>query len=431
MSMGWMPVQAPMTIAQAVGQGTNMMQQYTANALANQAQQILNQYQPNLLQNQVTQGQITNQYLPQLDQAQINYQNALTQFMPMQTLARMYSGLGSLGKAQAYTMLAQMKSPLVGQNGVAPGVVQGSLDNANFLNLNPISMMQMLQKGQNPQGYYPATQQITQSASALPTNQATSQLPIMQDGQPQSAPQQTGSNGIPQGYMLRNGITGAYTDSNNNIIQPETLANQTFDQRGIAAMQRVNDQIPDLIQGAQFQNLGTDTQEELQGLANRLGGNYSLPAQKAAYESALETIPESMLKAYGLNSTNELYTAMKEAIAPKDGESPIQYANRVRSQQYMFQNFVQQAGGRLSAGMTLSTKDYDPSKQNPSSVMINGTSLSSYMNYADKNKLNLTDLVSTKFPPSEIDAYATKYKMTPQQVIQLIQQKQGAANAGS
>lgn len=154
----------------------------------------------------------------------------------------------------------------------------------------------------------------------------------------------------------RGGQGGTYVNpTNGGVISTDTMENTTTDQRTIAALQRVAPQVERLMQVLpQFQHANTNTQAFIQGLSNTyLGTDYRLPSEKAEGHAILNAAPESLLKAYGLNVTDDSMKSMRAMIEPGKGESPEGYRDRLTRNLAEMQMFGDQAKVRLANGNVL------------------------------------------------------------------------------
>lgn len=121
----------------------------------------------------------------------------------------------------------------------------------------------------------------------------------------------------------KSGAGGTYVDpQTGQVISTPTNATTTQDQRTIMATERVKPLIQDIIKNIpQFQTAQSKAALKLQQIGNLAGGNYPLPDQYAQAQQDLELAPESLLKAYGLNVTDDSLKTMKEALTPKYGQT--------------------------------------------------------------------------------------------------------------
>jgi hypothetical protein len=143
---------------------------------------------------------------------------------------------------------------------------------------------------------------------------------------------------IPQGMMKnpafgsqRSGAGGTYTDpQTGQIISTPTNANTTQNQRTIMAVERVTPLIKEIAKKlGKFQTIHGKGKLGIQMLGNLFGGNNPLPNEYAEGQEALKLAPESLLKAYGLNPTNESLARMEDALKPRFGESDPGVENRL------------------------------------------------------------------------------------------------------
>lgn len=117
------------------------------------------------------------------------------------------------------------------------------------------------------------------------------------------------------------------------------------------ANERVKPLIQDLIKNnSQFQTANQKSALELQRVGNYLGGNYSLPDQYAQGQQDLKLAPESLLKGYGLNVTNESLQTMEKALEPVRGETQKGYEARMHRTLDQIQKNQEQAMSAQSQG---------------------------------------------------------------------------------
>ena len=129
----------------------------------------------------------------------------------------------------------------------------------------------------------------------------------------------------------RMGAGGTYTDpETGQTISTPTNSTTSRNQSAIQALQRVTPLIKDLSKNiSQFQTAGQKGNLAVQTVGNLFGGNYPLPNQKAEAEQDLALAPESLLKAYQLNVTDQSLNTMKDAIKPIIGETQKGYESRL------------------------------------------------------------------------------------------------------
>lgn len=154
----------------------------------------------------------------------------------------------------------------------------------------------------------------------------------------------------------RSGAGGTYYDpTTGQYISTPTSANTTLAQRNITSLQRVQPLLDQLSGNlSQFQTAAGDTKLKAQQLGNYiLGQNNPLPNQYAQGQQALQTAPESLLRSWGLNVTNESLQRMEDAVKPIFGESPTGYQNRIVNTLSELQDMQKQAQQQLSQGIPL------------------------------------------------------------------------------
>lgn len=129
----------------------------------------------------------------------------------------------------------------------------------------------------------------------------------------------------------RMGAGGTYIDpQTGKTISTPTNSTTSRNQSSIQALQRVTPLIEDLSKNiSQFQTVGQKGNLALQTAGNLLGGNYTLPNQKAEALQDLALAPESLLKAYQLNVTDQSLKTMENAIKPITGETTKGYQGRL------------------------------------------------------------------------------------------------------
>ncbi len=210
----------------------------------------------------------------------------------------------------------------------------------------------------------------TGASTKVPLSQETKNMAILmwQSGDKrgaikllQAAQTPTDVNGFVKNPMMgpaRGGQGGTYVNQQTGeTISSDTSKNTTTDQLTIAALQRVDPQVKRLMEVMpQFQQAGTAAKSYTQGLSNKyLNTDYKLPSERAEGEAILKAAPESLLKAYGLNVTNESLKSMEDMIKPGDGESPDGYRARLTRNLAEMEMFGEQAKLRLANGTTIKT----------------------------------------------------------------------------
>jgi len=176
------------------------------------------------------------------------------------------------------------------------------------------------------------------------------------------------ANGPMAGYGGK--VTAPYTESpfvhgllpkpgGGSIVAP-TSDTVTANQRVIGAANRVTPQLQELADAAQpFQSLTGMGQEKLEELINFVhpSSEYKLPTQHAKFQSLLKSAPESLLKAYGLNVSDETIKRMQDVIEPQRGETGNQYKARILDQiNSIYRDQVGESQKQISQGFDLSNQ---------------------------------------------------------------------------
>lgn len=154
----------------------------------------------------------------------------------------------------------------------------------------------------------------------------------------------------------KSGAGGTYTDpTTGQQFTTDTSKNTSLDQQTIGAIQRVQPLLKDLTDNlSPFQTLSGQGKLQSEKLGNYLFGmNNKAPSMYATGQSALQTAPESLLKAWGLNVTNESQEAMRKSVQPIFGESAQGYTQRVLHTLMQLQENQRQAKNRLKSGTNL------------------------------------------------------------------------------
>jgi hypothetical protein len=178
----------------------------------------------------------------------------------------------------------------------------------------------------------------------------------------------------PKQGTLRGGQGGTYVNpKTGEIISTNTNKMATTDQTTIAAIDRVNPQINRILKTLpQFQKASRQGQAYAAGLANTFfGADYKLPSELAAGHAALESAPEALLKAFGLNTTDQALTMMRKTVEPAKGESANGYKERVLEQLKEIKMFQDQSKNRLANGISLKTSN-DPQTAHQQSAQASG-----------------------------------------------------------
>lgn len=122
------------------------------------------------------------------------------------------------------------------------------------------------------------------------------------------------------------------------VISVPTQETVSAGQKSINAVQRVTPQLEKLADlAAPFLSGGGMLKMELGRGINYLTPNLSqnfpniskLPTQYAKFLSVLKSVPEALVKAYGLNPTNETIDRMEQVVIPYQGEKKEQYKARI------------------------------------------------------------------------------------------------------
>lgn len=322
------------------------------------------------------------QYAAPQAQAALDYQNTMTDMLPMSTKAKYLQSLGIYGRSLAYGLgQQQLYSPTTDQYGNAPGAYTASGSLNNFLATDP-------SLSSNYQGAVPqmggAPQPMT--SPQMPQSMGSPQMPQVQQPQQQFVQ--------PQGGMLiKNRITGTYTDANGNIIQPSTVANRTADQATLSGLQRVPDLL-DTIDKIGFMTTGNGQWNYALNKTKTFGGsNQNYPDVNAVNNAneAIQQVGESLAKTFGVHPTDQNITRLTDSLEPKLGEGTLQYQNRVQATKYRFMDYAQQAAQRLKSGYTLGASDLSDAMS--SDPTIAGVKLSDIQNTANAERVPLDTIV--------------------------------------
>lgn len=155
---------------------------------------------------------------------------------------------------------------------------------------------------------------------------------------------------------MRGGAGGTYYDpTSGQVISTPTSQNTTLAQRNVTSLQRVKPLLQQLSDNlAQFQTAKGYGALKAQQLSNFVAGtNYNLPNQYAQGQSALQTAPESLIRAWGLNVTNDALDMMRKAVEPQFGESEKGYQSRIVDTLGELQKMQTQSEQQLSTGIPL------------------------------------------------------------------------------
>ncbi len=172
-----------------------------------------------------------------------------------------------------------------------------------------------------------------------------------------------GGAALPEGWLkdpkmgpARGGQGGTYTNpATGEVISTPTSRQAFMDQQTIASVGRVIPQIDRILKTLpQFQKVSQRGAAYLQGVSNSLlGTDYRLPSKLAEGKAALESAPEALLKAFGLNVTDQSMQMMQATVKPVQGESAEGYKHRIVEQLKEIKMFEDQSKGRLASGITL------------------------------------------------------------------------------
>jgi hypothetical protein len=158
----------------------------------------------------------------------------------------------------------------------------------------------------------------------------------------------------------RSGAGGTYTNPmTGQQISTDTTKNTTLDQQTSASIQRVQPLLTQLSDNlAPFQTIEGEAGLKVGQLLNYTGyGNASAPADYAKGKQALALAPEGLMRAWGLNITDDSKKTMQEAVEPIFGETPVQYQARIVNTLKQLQDIQNQAEGRLANGMVVGNKN--------------------------------------------------------------------------
>lgn len=154
----------------------------------------------------------------------------------------------------------------------------------------------------------------------------------------------------------RSGAGGTYLDpSTGESFSSPTSANTTYAQRTITSLQKVQPLLSQLSNNlGQFQTLGGDASLGWSRARNYVFGADTKPANDYAVgQAALQTAPESLLRGWNLNVTNESLERMQKAVEPVFGESQVGYQKRIVGTLKQLQDMQAQAQQQLLQGVPL------------------------------------------------------------------------------
>lgn len=161
----------------------------------------------------------------------------------------------------------------------------------------------------------------------------------------------------------RSGAGGTYTDpQTGQMVSTDTAANTTQDQKTIAAAQRVVPLINDIAnKQAPFMTVAGRAGLLSDKVQNLLGANKQSPSDYASVQANTELAAESLIKAYGLNVTDQSADMMKTAVKPIAGESPQSYKQRLQNTLATIAQNQSEAEARLSGGNQIGQTNSSPS----------------------------------------------------------------------
>lgn len=312
-----------------------------------------------------------------LHQAQAGYYNVQSQLDP-------YRVAGSLGALPGFVAGAQLVNNYMPQAAASLGLNFGIPQGAPSVTNNvptphgaanvqaPIPSATPQQNIQSPViGGYPTYAQ----APAYPmgaTMQAQGAVsapasPAAMIGTPAAAPQNlwqmqlhnmvTGMSKNPAFGSNKSGAGGTYFNpQTGEYYTTDTGKNTSIDQNTVAAIQRVQPLLQQITQSLpQFQGAAGKAKLFGSQVLNSMfpALNLNAPEAYATGQTNINLAAESLVKAMGLNATDETLAMMKEAIAPRFGETQPQYTNRLLTTLSDLYRNQQQATQRLKGGMPL------------------------------------------------------------------------------
>lgn len=325
-----------------------------------------------------TQLGLQNQYYPQITQADIRSKNTYADLAPY-TISSMLSGdpitqmaynkvkilpqlVSNDGGMTIHPASTGLTAPPTQQPMQIPsdGLPQGVPYSQSAT--GGITGLPVLPGGLNAQQGQQLTQ-LTQPQSGGLTGLAAS--PVISTGIPGlDAMYQARVNNMmatmskdPRFGSQRSGAGGTYVDPNTGTaITTDTTKNASTDQAAVAAISRVSPIINRLSTNlAPFQTLMGQSNLRFSQLENYLGANTDAGNKYAIGKSDLEKAPESLLKAYGLNVTNESLDSMRRAVEPRFGESPEGYQSRIMLTLDDLKQNQSEAAQRLQHGQVLNS----------------------------------------------------------------------------
>lgn len=332
-------------LPQAIGAGQNLI----TNNLLQQGQRYQNQI-----------GAANAQYQPYMDYANALQKTAQAQFTPFQLKSNMLSNplfvaqLTSTpeGKQIFNNMLQGFSNfqnnvnssgiPAPGQMGSAPtGGILDSIRNAFGGNNNSQFSGQVPSMQSISNGFSSQDQSDTGNNNYNNNPPSPSGVPTIATGAIKRAtapyyglPQSGKGTGLGAGTTYYDPDSGQWKSApTSSVATRNQIATQSM-----GRLEPILNRLPG--EAAPFLSLKGDAEYIAQkaggyvspGLTNYLtnkGYNQDLVTKHAAYQSDLNTLPESLVKLWGINPTDYTLSAMKTVVEPEAGESPTQYKQRI------------------------------------------------------------------------------------------------------
>lgn len=344
------PQKFPISFGQALGNGLQAMQAASASDYENKYRQALTQ-QTNL-QNQQIQQKTANQKAianvigtPAIPATAVPYAD------------KPGTGLlgGQLSQDQARTQIAgllaqenpQLSLTLLGMGPHEYSKPYAGVDaqgNLKYFQTDPLG------NAHEVPGFAP----LPRTGTSLTVDPATGQISFTQGQQlPVLNP---GLVKDPTKGPSRGGQGGTYVDpKTGKVISTDTNRQTSLDQQAIGAIERAKPQIEELANTLpQFQTAAMKAKTGMEGLSNNyLGTNFELPSTAARGKALLQSTPEALIKAYQLNSTDEMAKMVRAIIEPIPGESAYFYKQRVYKSLGDLKLFEGQSKARLANGTTV------------------------------------------------------------------------------
>lgn len=382
-----MPYIQPLSFAQSnpLLTGVQMGNQLINQGLQNQGQ---------INNNQITAAQA--QYAPYNQYADAVLKSAQAQYMPLQYMAAPLSNplfMAALSsnpnQLQNYmSRFANASSALPGQGLNIPIPGQTQQNQGLFSKISSLmNRNNQSQQNQNTQNNNSGMVNVPglNGAVASPqmAQQVGNQINNLQPGQSYTIPDPALNDNSSPGPQIPNVMSGAirrtlapyyanpetgkgsglgagttYVDpKTGQQISSLTSKQTTQAQQAASAIGRINPLLDRISQEASpFQTYAGKAKLIEQQLSNPAQSNPSgnLPSQYAQLESDLNTVPESYVKAFGINVTDQTLKTMRESIEPKLGESGAQYKQRILSTLSNLNNEeLGQAQQQLKTGINL------------------------------------------------------------------------------